>query len=184
MGSDEPNEVTEEQLSRIEAGLEHPPKPDFLGDAEWNDIIASRDPSIIRMAGGLQADMYRQGVEGADMAQGAPVLILTTKGRRSGNEISTCLNHVALGEDLLVVGSFAALGRSPFWVLNLEAEPCCRVELGDESWSTVARPGDSGGRARLWPGMVERVPRWGHFQKYCRREFPVFALRRDIPSHT
>lgn len=181
MGSDEHDEITEEQLSRIEAGLEHPPKPDFLGDAEWNDIVASRDPSIIRMAGGLQADMYRQRVEGADAAQGAPVLVLTTKGRKSGNEISTCLNYVALGDDLMVVGSFAGLSKSPFWVLNLEAEPRCRVELGEESWSTVAHRVGGGERARLWPEMIEQFPLWGHFQKYCRREFPVYVLRRDPP---
>jgi deazaflavin-dependent oxidoreductase (nitroreductase family) len=172
----EADEVSDEVLARIEAGLEHPPKPDFLTEAEWQGIIASRDPSIIRMAGNLQVDMFRQGAPGADMAQGGPVLVLTTVGRRSGNRVATCVNYMAHGSELLVVGSFAAFTGSPFWALNLAADPHCTVELPGRSWSTVARPVSGDERARLWPAMTEHFPLWGHFQKYCRREFPVWAL--------
>jgi deazaflavin-dependent oxidoreductase (nitroreductase family) len=168
--------VSEELLDRIKAGLEHPPKPDFLSDAEWQGIIASRNPSIIRMAGNMQVDMYREGVPGADMAQGGPVLVLTTVGRRTGNEVATCVNYMPHDDELLVVGSFAAFTKSPFWVLNLEADPHCVVELQGRSWNTVARPVAGPERAQLWPAMVQHFPLWGHFQQYCRREFPVWAL--------
>ena len=45
------SEVTEEQLDRIEAGEEHPPKPDFLSEDEWQGVISARTPTVIRMAG-------------------------------------------------------------------------------------------------------------------------------------
>jgi deazaflavin-dependent oxidoreductase (nitroreductase family) len=170
------DEISEELLARIEAGLEHPPKPDYLTDEEWQGIIDSRDPSIIRMAGGLHVDMYRQGMEGAAMAQGGPVLVLTTTGRKSGKQIATCVNYMPHGDEVLVVGSFAALAKSPFWVLNLEADPQCTVELDGRTWGTTARRVVGDERAVLWAEMTEWFPLWGHFQKYCRREFPVFAL--------
>lgn len=171
--------ISDEVLDRIAAGLEHPPKPDFVSDEEWAGIVDSRDPAIIRMAGGLQVDMYRQGVEGADMAQGGPVLILTTTGRKTGNEITTCVNYAQHDEELFVVGSFAAFGKSPFWVLNLDADPRCTVEIHGESWPAVARRVAGEERERLWPRLTGQFPLWGHFQKYCRREFPVFALPNE-----
>ena len=51
--------VTEEQLARIEAGEEHPPKPEFLSDQEWEMLTATRNPSFVRMAGGMHAEQYR-----------------------------------------------------------------------------------------------------------------------------
>lgn len=173
------DEVSEELLDRIEAGLEHPPKPDFLSDSEWNDIVASRTPEIIRMAGNMQVDMYRQGLPGADMAQGAPVLVLTTIGRKSGNRFATCVNFMVHDDELYVVGSFAAFANSPAWVKNLEADAHCSIEHDGREWATVARAVTGEERARVWPLMTEYFPLWGHFQKYCRREFPVFAIPLD-----
>ncbi|MCZ7535743.1 MAG: nitroreductase family deazaflavin-dependent oxidoreductase [Acidimicrobiia bacterium] len=175
--------VTEEQLRRIEAGEEHPPKPDFISDDEWRMIIESRDPSIIRMAGTGHVDAYRAtGGEGMDETQGAPVLILTTTGRKSGHAFSTCLNYMTDGDDLIVVGSFAGFGSGPNWSLNLEATPRGQVEVRDRSWPVVARMVTGEERARLWPRMTEYFPLWGHFQKYCRREFAVFVLSEDPDS--
>ncbi len=173
-------EVSEDLLRRIESGEEHPPKPDFVSDDEWRMIVESRDPSIIRMAGTGHVDAYRStGGEGMDVTQGAPVLILTTTGRKSGREISTCLNYMTDGDDLIVVGSFAGFGNGPNWALNLEASLRGRVEVRDRTWPVVARMVGGEERARLWPRMTEYFPLWGHFQKYCRREFAVFVLSDD-----
>jgi deazaflavin-dependent oxidoreductase (nitroreductase family) len=169
-------EVSEELLDRIAAGLEHPPRPDFLSEDEWKGIIDSRDPSTIRMAGTMHVDLYRDGVEGTDQAQGAPVLVLTTTGRRSGRAITTCVNFMPRDDELLVVGSFAAFEKSPHWVLNLEADPHCTVERDGHSYPAVARAVTGDERAERWPEMTDYFPLWGHFQRYCRREFPVFAL--------
>jgi deazaflavin-dependent oxidoreductase (nitroreductase family) len=77
---------------------------------------------------------------------------------------------------LIVVGSFAGFAKSPHWVLNLEKTPTATVELRDRSWSVSARKVTGEERAEMWPGLVEYFPLWGHFQKYCRREFAVFVL--------
>jgi deazaflavin-dependent oxidoreductase (nitroreductase family) len=171
------DEISEELLDRIEAGVEHPPKPDFLTEEEWQGVISSRDPSIIRMAGTGHADAYQAtGGEGLAETQGAPVLVLTTVGRKSGNEVATCVNYLARGDDLVVVGSFAGFTKSPHWVLNLDKTPRATVEVLDRSWPVTARRLAGEERAELWPQLVEYFPLWGHFQKYCRREFAVFVL--------
>lgn len=170
--------IAEELLDRIEAGIEHPPRPDFLPADEWDQIVASRSPMIVRMAGTGHADAYKAfGGEGMDVTQGAPVLVLTMTGRKSGKEISTPLNFMEDGEDLLVVGSFAGFGGHPNWVLNLEADSNVEVQVRERSWRTTATKLTPQERAELWPRMVEHFPLWGHFQKYCRREFAVFRLR-------
>lgn len=179
MGGPHDPDISEELLDRIAAGLEHPPRPDFLSEDEWEGIINSRDPTTIRMAGSMHVDWYRQGIEGTDRTQGAPVLVLTTTGRRSGRAVSTCVNYMRRGDELLVVGSFAAFARSPHWVLNLEADPHCTVERAGMAYPAVARSIVGDERAELWPEMCEFFPLWGHFQRYCRREFPVFALPYD-----
>jgi deazaflavin-dependent oxidoreductase (nitroreductase family) len=171
------DEISEELLVRIEAGEEHPPKPDFLSDEEWQNVINSRVPAIIRMAGTGHADAYKAvGGEGLDETQGAPVIVLTTVGRRSGDDVATCVNYLIDGDDLIVVGSFAGFAKSPHWVLNLEATPSATVELRDRTWPVTARRITGDERAELWPRLVEYFPLWGHFQKYCRREFAVFVL--------
>ena len=110
------------------------------------------------------------------MTQGAPVIVLTTVGRKSGNDVATCVNYLVDGDDLIVVGSFAGFGASPHWVLNLDKTPTAVVELRERTWPVTARRITGEERAELWPRLVEFFPLWGHFQKYCRREFAVFVL--------
>lgn len=171
------SDVTEEQLARIEAGVEHPPKPDFVSDQEWEMLTAGRQPTMIRNLGTMHAEGYKAaGGEGVDETQGAPVLLLTTTGRKSGKDVTTPLNYFQDGDDLFVVGSFAGLRAEPHWVLNLEKEPRGWVQVKDRRWEVDARRLEGEARAREWPRLVEFFPLWGHFQKYCRREFAVFVL--------
>ncbi len=169
--------VSLELLLRIEAGEEHPPQPDFMDEEEWNQIVDSRDPNVVRMAGTGHADAYQAvGGEGMDQTQGGPVLVLTTVGRKSGRDIPTCVNYVEDGDDLYVVGSFAGFGGSPNWARNLDHHTDARVQVRDRSWPVRAERVTSDERARLWPELVEHFPLWGHFQRYCRREFAVYRL--------
>ena len=173
-------EVSDELLRRIEAGEEHPPKPDFLTEEEWDMVVSSRDPKVIRVAGTGHAGAYRQaGGEGLDNTQGGPVLVLTTKGRKSGKDVSTCVNYVQEGEDYFVVGSFAGFGSDPHWVLNLDKTPSARMQVLDRSWPVIAHRITGDERESLWPSLIERFPLWGHFQRYCRREFAVYRLSPD-----
>ena len=61
-------------------------------------------------------------------------------------------------------------------MLNLEANPNAWVQVKARRWDVVARKLDGKERAAIWPALVDFFPLWGHFQKYCDREFAVFAL--------
>ncbi len=172
--------VSEEQLRRIESGEEHPPKPDFMSEDEWEMILSGRNPMIVRMAGTGHAGAYQEaGGEGLDSTQGGPVLVLTTKGRKTGKDVSTCLNYVQDDDDFFVVGSFAGFSAQPHWVLNLEKEPRAHLQVMGRSWPVLAHRVTGEEREQLWPSLSERFPLWNHFQRYCRREFAVYRLSPD-----
>lgn len=175
--------VSLELLRRIEAGEEHPPQPEFMADEEWAQIVASRDPNVVRMAGTGHADAYQAlAGEGMDHTQGGPVLVLTTRGRKSGRDIATCVNYVQDGDDYYVVGSFAGFGGTPHWAYNLDAHPQAQVQVRDRSWPVTSQRVAGEERDQLWPRLVGHFPLWGHFQRYCRREFAVYRLSPAAPA--
>ena len=80
------------------------------------------------------------------------------------------------GEDVMVVGSMAGIEQHPYWALNLDANPEAWVQVKDRRWNVTARKVEGEERAALWPRLTKFFPLWGHFQKYCEREFMVFVL--------
>lgn len=160
------------------AAIDEIPKPDFLDEETWNALIATRDHNIIRAAsrGHVQAYLDTGGGDGTFLTQGGPTLLLGTTGRRSGTEqISPC-NFMEDGENVVVVGSVAGLDRHPHWVLNLDAEPKCWVQVKDKRWNAIARLVEGEEKKALWPRLVDFFPLWGHFQKYCDREFKTYIV--------
>src|SRR5260370_39035979 len=84
------------------------PKPDFLTDEEFEWILDNLDKDKMREAGLEQARVYQatNGLEGGELA-GAPVLVLTTIGRKTGKKVATALNYLEHGPDRTVVASYA-----------------------------------------------------------------------------
>ena len=91
---------------------------------------------------------YRQtgGAEGHDW-QGTTVLILTTRGRRSGSERSTPLIYGKHGDEYLVVASNGGANQPPGWYLNLDADPEVEVQVKDDRFRGPRPYGDSGREA-------------------------------------
>lgn len=169
-------QITEEQMQRIEAGLEAPPKPDFISQNEWDTLLASRHPHIIRMVGTQQAESVIAGLKDSDEMAGAPVIVLTTVGRKSGKEIPTALNFVEKDGSWYVCGSFFGLQTSPHWVKNLEQHSAGWVNTVDSRCSVTTTKMAGPEREAIWETMVEEFPLWGYFQKFCRREFDIYKL--------
>lgn len=162
------------------AGAQQIPKPDFLPDMTdeaWAAMMAGRDATLVRAAGLEHARRYVDvGGEGADETQGGPTLLLTTIGRRSGKEITTAINYLQRGDDVVVVGSLFGLSMHPHWALNLDKTPRGWVQQGSKKWAVKAWKLTGQDRDDLWPALTAHFPLWGHFQKYCDREFMVFVL--------
>jgi deazaflavin-dependent oxidoreductase (nitroreductase family) len=109
---------------------------------------------------------------------GRDMLLLTTTGRRSGEQRTLPLAYFADGDDPVVVASNGGMPTHPAWFLNLRARPRVRVRAGQEVFDADAHVADAGERARLWPGLVAYNPPWGKYAESAEREIPVVILRR------
>jgi deazaflavin-dependent oxidoreductase (nitroreductase family) len=109
---------------------------------------------------------------------GIDMLLLTTRGRRSGLPRTQPLACYRDGEDLIVVASNNGLERHPAWWLNLQAHPDAEVRFGRESRRVRAVTAGPEERARLWPWLEKQNPFYGRYAQRTTREIPVVILRR------
>ena len=128
--------------------------------------------------GKLHTAVYRLsgGHVGARLG-GQQMLILTTRGRRSGRERSVALAYVTDGDDLVVVASNGGADVHPAWWLNLQAQPEAMVEVGTTRRRVVARPADATTRTRLWPRLKAGNAFYARYEQRTKREIPVVLLR-------
>ena len=118
------------------------------------------------------------GAEGHDW-QGTTVLILTTTGRRSGEERSTPLIYGSHGDDYVVVASKGGAEGDPAWYLNLSDEPEVTVQVRGDRFKAHARTASPDEKPALWKMMTERWPAYNEYQHKTTREIPVVVLERE-----
>ena len=116
------------------------------------------------------------GEVGHDWKEGAPVLILTTTGRRSGGERRTPLIYGMHGDDPVVVASKGGAPAPPSWFLNLEANPDALVQIRGDRFPVRARVATPEEKPDLWEHMNEIWPRYESYQRKTDREIPVIVL--------
>ena len=125
-------------------------------------------------------DEYRanQGQLSGDFA-GAPLLLLTTTGAKSGRSHTIPLMYSEDGDRLLIVASKAGAPEHPHWYRNVVANPQVRVEIGDRDVSAAAEVIVGEERDRLYASIAERMPDFAEYQKKTSRTIPVVALTLD-----
>lgn len=134
--------------------------------------------SLIRAIAAVHRGLYRVsgGRVGASLA-GKPMLLLTTRGRKSGRERTTPLLYHRDGDEFIVVASNGGDPRHPAWYLNLRSDPTVRVQVGSRRVVCLARVATPEERARLWPALLARYPGYSDYEKRAGREIPVVVLR-------
>jgi deazaflavin-dependent oxidoreductase (nitroreductase family) len=110
--------------------------------------------------------------------QGRDLLLLTTRGRRSGREYTTPMVYTRDGERLLVYASQGGSPDHPDWYLNLVANPEVVVEVGADRYQARATPLEGEERDREFAAQTERSPQFGQYQAQTDRVIPVVALTR------
>ena len=109
---------------------------------------------------------------------GAPVLLLTTTGRRTGLARTVVLGHITDGEDEIVAATNGGLEALPSWVLNLQADPSCTVELGSEHYHAVAEVLKGDQWEEQWQRFVDAYPTYETAHGWAGRPIPLLSLKR------
>ncbi|RFU37791.1 nitroreductase family deazaflavin-dependent oxidoreductase [Actinomadura logoneensis] len=117
------------------------------------------------------------GAEGHDW-NGTVTLLLTTVGRKSGQERTTPLIYQEDGDDYVVVASKGGADDHPLWYKNLEADPQVKVQVRGDRFTARARTATPEERPRLWKKMVAVWPDYDEYTRKTDREIPVVVLER------
>ena len=110
---------------------------------------------------------------------GMDVLLLTTRGRKSGKQRSTQLQYVADGEGYVVVASNGGSDRHPAWWQNLRADAHATVQVKSVTRKVRAEAAPMEERERLWPRLVALYAGYAEYQQATSREIPIVLLRPE-----
>ncbi|MFF5990552.1 nitroreductase family deazaflavin-dependent oxidoreductase [Prauserella flavalba] len=118
------------------------------------------------------------GEVGHDWENGAPILILTTKGRKTGKERKFALIYQEHEGDYVIVASKGGADEHPGWYHNLVANPEVTVQVKADKFAAKARTANESEKAALWPKMAAVWPAYDDYQKKTDRDIPVVVLER------
>jgi F420H(2)-dependent quinone reductase len=107
---------------------------------------------------------------------GSPLVLLTYKGRKSGQWRRTCLIGAPYDDFWLVVASMGGSDHHPAWYPNLVANPTAWLQAGAEYFPVTARTATSAEKPPLWDYMVSLFPNYADYQTKTKREIPVVIL--------
>jgi F420H(2)-dependent quinone reductase len=124
-----------------------------------------------------QVDLYESsgGSEGTDM-NGKPVIILTSRGARTGKVRKTPLMRVEHDGDYAVVASLGGAPKHPVWYYNLTADPHVELQDGPAKRDYQAREVHGDEYDAWWERAVAAWPDYAQYQTKTSRKIPVFVL--------
>jgi deazaflavin-dependent oxidoreductase (nitroreductase family) len=106
-----------------------------------------------------------------------PTLLLTTKGRKSGEPRALPLIYGEADGSYVVIASKGGMPDHPLWFRNLEAEPACEVQVASKKFRAKARVAEGAEREKLWNQLAEVYPPYNDYKKNAApRTIPVVVL--------
>ena len=110
---------------------------------------------------------------------GIPIVVMTTRGHRSGLLRKSPVMRVEHDGEYAIVGSVGGAPKDPAWVANLRADPrAVTLQDGAEPFDVEVREVDGDERARWWDRAVAVYPSYADYQERTERRIPVFVARR------
>jgi deazaflavin-dependent oxidoreductase (nitroreductase family) len=129
-----------------------------------------------------QVELYESsgGQQGTTLGDtGMPVVIVTTKGNKSGKIRKTPLMRVEYDGEYLLVASKGGAPQHPVWYYNLQADPDdVEVQDGPDRFPVTVRELDGAERATWWQRAVVAFPPYAEYQEKTERRIPVFLATR------
>ncbi|WP_425386954.1 nitroreductase family deazaflavin-dependent oxidoreductase [Amycolatopsis benzoatilytica] len=118
------------------------------------------------------------GEVGHDWQEGVPTLVLTTKGRKTGQDRKFALIYQEDDGNPVIVASKGGAANHPGWYLNLQENPEVGVQVRADKFTARARTATGEERARLWEKLAKVWPAYNEYQTKTDREIPVVVLER------
>ena len=129
--------------------------------------------------GDAHVESYREtGGEYGHLWRGAPTLLLTTKGAKSGKERTMALIYGRSGDDYLLVASNGGSTDHPQWFTNLTKDPEVELQVRDEVFPARARVATDEEKPAMWREMASHWPAYDRYQEKTDRPIPVVVLER------
>ena len=134
--------------------------------------------AVMKPLSKLNTWLYRLsgGRLGGRWIRGAPIMLLTTTGRKSGAARTTPLLYLRDGDRVVVVASKGGMSTHPLWFHNLTANPDVEVEIGNERRPMRARRATDEEKAALWPKLTAMYRDFADYQARTTRNIPVVIL--------
>ncbi len=126
-----------------------------------------------------QVELYESsgGTKGTTLRDtGLPVIVLTTRGARSGKLRKTPLMRVEHEGRYAAVASLGGAPKHPVWYFNVLADPHVELQDGPVKRDMTAREVTGAEKAQWWERAVAAFPSYADYQEKTDREIPVFVL--------
>lgn len=110
--------------------------------------------------------------------EGAPMILVTHRGAKSGTEYTTPLVYSRSGDAFVIIASKAGAPDDPQWFRNLQANPDVTVEVGSERFAARARVAEGDERDSLYAAQAALMPNFDEYAAKTTRRIPVVVLDR------
>ena len=130
---------------------------------------SERHVAIYRRTGGLLGGRIRE----------LPVLLLTTTGRKSGQQRTQPLNYLRYGSGYVVTASNSGRDSYPAWFLNLQSNPRASVQVRRKVVLVVARVATEEEHERLWEELTSKGRNYAEYLKMTERDIPMLVLQPE-----
>lgn len=111
--------------------------------------------------------------------EGAPVLLLTSRGAKTGETRVNPMMYLADGDRVFVFATKSGAPTNPDWYYNLIANPDVTLEIGSETFQAKATVVTGEERDTIYANQATLYPQFSEYEKKTTRKIPVIALARS-----
>ncbi|MEA2573663.1 MAG: hypothetical protein QOH93_961 [Chloroflexia bacterium] len=134
--------------------------------------ITERHVAVYRKTGGLLGGRLRE----------LSVLLLTTTGRKSGEQRTQPLNYLRYRDAYVVAASNSGKDSHPAWFLNLQSNPHATVQVRRKVFPVVARVATEEEQARLWKELTSKGRNYIEYTRMTDRHIPMVILQPEATN--
>jgi deazaflavin-dependent oxidoreductase (nitroreductase family) len=112
------------------------------------------------------------------MWNGATACLLTTRGRKTGQDRTIAIIFTQVGDRYAIVASKGGAPTHPVWYLNVLADPHVTMQIRGESFAGLARVAESPEYEELWRAALRQWPNYDVYQARTERKIPIVVVER------